>query len=191
MTTSSLRDLVKRAHAIEPPLLSLYVPFTPGADRREAASRAHAALAELDVPPSISAKVESEIEQAMPRGRTLALFANRDTLVTAWLRLAVPVDEQTGVAHGRWGRVDITPLWYLESIRERAMVVFVDRDHARIFDVLLDDVAEIDRLDRPISDAEKDAQLQPRQIVDDHLSALSRQFHQQAVDLLVGRGRRL
>lgn len=193
MKRRDFHQLADRARAMTPPVLSLYVPFTPGAGDRDrvAASRAHAAMRSAGVPDEVRARVEQTVATDQPRGRTLAVFASADALETAWLPTAVPVD-QTGTAYARWGHPDITPLWFLESNRRPALVVYVDRDHLRLFDATADEVDEIARLDRPISEAELEPLQQSKQErpaytasrggaaldnAHEHVAELSRRFH--------------
>jgi hypothetical protein len=152
-------------------------------------------MTRLDLPAPVRERAERAIESTLPHGRTMAVFANESALISEWLRPAVPIDEQTGLAYARWGEADVAPLWYLQSIREHALVAYVDRDHFRLFDVLVDDVTEIDRRDRSISSAERDSlqsskQEHPAYVADRgsaadnasaHVEELARRFHREAV----------
>jgi hypothetical protein len=130
-------------------------------------------------------------------GRTLAVFANIDGAIADWLPIAIPGDDRTGSAYASWGALDVAPLWFLDSVRERVIALYADRDHWRLFDVWLDDVVEIDTRVRDMEDddaprpakQEHPAYLASRggSTVDDehrHLDELAQRFHREAAERL-------
>lgn len=157
LSAESLTALREKIASHEPPILSLYLdvnPSNPDNARRAYALRAREAIHELGLPKSyVKAVVERlNLEEVIPQGRTLMLFAGEDLerlFEANYLQTDIRLDGADGVL-ARWGSPYLTPLLQVTSEHERYGIVYVDQERWRYFEIFLKEAVEVAAAVRPI-----------------------------------------
>lgn len=136
-----LHAFIDEVRSYELPVISVYAAVDPS--QRETLShptlvRVRNALRDLqDVPDGVRERIVEHFATRAPQGRSVAVFANREHLQSLELNVALPNDGVSDHVDARVGEPYITPLLSVMSERGAHLVVFADRDHVRVFRVLL------------------------------------------------------
>ena len=136
------------------PLLSLYVATNPadpnvteysaGSKSKPYVIRAKDTMKELGVPTGVQRRVLDRLEHDVIGGRTRALFASEDEMHVYDLNVDLPVvDLASGGLEARWGEPYVLPLVLALDEYERYVVVVLDEERWRLFEVYLGEIREL------------------------------------------------
>ncbi len=157
----SVRRLAERPA----PVLSLYVltnPADPDVSQhtfdfkqKPYVIRAKDTLKALGVPAAIQKRVLDRLEHDAPQAVTRAIFAGDDFLEVYDLGAELPVvDLASGLVEARWGEPYLAPLLFALDEYERYGVVYLDRERWRLFEVFMNQIAEVEDAFRAVSPEE-------------------------------------
>lgn len=136
------------------PMLSLYVATNPadpnvtdysaGSKSKPYVIRAKDTMKELGVPAEVQKKVLDRLEHDVVGGRTRAIFADGKDLDVYDLNVDLPVvDLASGGLEARWGEPYVLPLVLALDEYERYVVIVLDEERWRLFEVYLGEVREL------------------------------------------------
>ncbi len=149
-TIQLLRDQIA---PFEPPVLSLYLNVNsadPANERKAFVLRAREAMRQLELPRDFEAAVTRRLEQeyVIPEGRTMVLFAARNTdelFEVRYLQAGLPLLDlgagKDSVAF--WGRPYVAPLLFALDQKEHYAILWIDQDEAQCFEVFLGESEEL------------------------------------------------
>ena len=201
INTRDLAAMERRVAEMTPPVLSIYVSVNPGRadDARSAPLRAKEAMKELEVPSALVEKVNRVVAEHA-KGRTLAIFANAESLEVLALQVDLPVvDRATGQADARYGEPYLVPLLLAADEHQRYGVLRISGDSWRLFEVFLGEIAEITHAIKPFMPGGEDRLEQAKQRhpayvavrdgggkdrVDQRVAAWTERFYKQAAHQL-------
>jgi hypothetical protein len=143
------------------PVLSLYLnvnPSRPENARKAYALRARAAMERLGVDKHTARQIVTKLRQdhGMPDARTLVVFAGdepRTFFESYAIRPEIALVEAGDGVVARWGEPYVAPLLLTVQEHLRYLVVLLASDHVRLFELYLDEVAELDGLVQPLDDS--------------------------------------
>ena len=143
------------------PVLSLYLnvnPARPENARKAYALRARAAMERLGVDKHTARQIVTRLRQdhGMPDARTLVVFAGdepRAFFESYAIRPEIALVEAGDGVVARWGEPYVAPLLLTVQEHRRYLVVLLASDHVRLFELYLDEVAELDGLVQPLDDS--------------------------------------
>jgi hypothetical protein len=147
---------IKRAlrEQVEPhpaPVLSLYLdvnPANPANTQKAFVLRAREALRELDLDKAYIGRITTRLSQdfVIPEGRTLAIFAGEDPdafFNHYYLQTDLPLLDLSDGALAHWGKPFVAPLLFALDQLERYAARYVSEDRARLFEVFLGQIEEL------------------------------------------------
>ncbi len=144
--TRAIKDMY--AQAIEP-VLSLYIDQSKGSDDNSISAirlRVRHVLEEFSVPKEIGDKVLPMLDVPQ-KGRTRVIIAGKD-FVDEWnIQASLPL---TGGIEAEYGKLYLTPLLYAVSEFDRFGIVAISGDKARLFEVYLGEIEELEGAFQPI-----------------------------------------
>ncbi len=143
------------------PVLSLYLnvnPARPENARKAYALRARAAMERLGVDKHTARQIVTRLRQdhGMPDARTLVVFAGdepRAFFESYAIRPEIALVEAGDGVVARWGEPYVAPLLLTVQEHQRYLVLLLASDHVRLFELYLDEVAELDGLVQPLDDS--------------------------------------
>ncbi len=159
--TDRIRALQTEVATHPAPVLSLYLnvnPARPENARKAYALRARAAMEHLGLDKNTTRQIVAKLRQdhGMPDARTLVVFAGdepRTFFESYAIRPEIALVEAGDGVVARWGEPYVAPLLLTVQEHQRYMVVLLATDHVRLFELYLDEVAELDALVQPIDDS--------------------------------------
>jgi peptide subunit release factor 1 (eRF1) len=159
ITRKQIRDLFERAESLTPPMLSLYVDVNPaknGNHPKAVLLRVKDTLKALGVPAQLGEEVLALLE-GFQEARTAVVFGRTGDLELWPLQVELPiVDASSGHVEARWGDPYLTPLLLAIDEYERYGVAYVDSERARVFELYLGEIDEIQDAFRPPAPGEDD-----------------------------------
>ncbi len=156
--TDRIRALQSEVAPHPSPVLSLYLdvdPSRPENARKAYALRARAAMEGLGLPKHYTRRLVQRLRQdhGLPDARTLVVFAGDepDTFFESYaLRPSIPlIDAGEGVL-ARWGEPYVAPLLLAVHEHRRYLALLLAADRVRLFELYLDEVAELDAIIQPL-----------------------------------------
>ncbi|MGM0576698.1 MAG: VLRF1 family aeRF1-type release factor [Myxococcota bacterium] len=160
ITRQDIDAFRQKVHAMETPVVSLYLETEPGplahAPNAVATHAAHS-MKEADVPKELIERIRNWLRKTPVQAKSLAVFATEDTMEVLPLQVSLPVfDGTTGTTLAHWGEPHTAPLWLALDEWERYGVVVLDRDRWRLFELYLGEIQEVEDAIRPLSPGEMD-----------------------------------
>jgi len=156
---------VRRLAEHPAPVLSLYVLVNPADPdvsqytfdfkKKPYVIRAKDTLKALGVPRELAERVLFRLEHDAPQAVTRAIFAWDGGMEVYDLGVELPVvDLRTGLVEARWGEPYVAPLLFALDEYERYGVVLLDRERWRLFEVFMNQIAEVEDAFRAVAPEE-------------------------------------
>ena len=156
---------VRRLAEHPAPVLSLYVLVNPADPdvsqytfdfkKKPYVIRAKDTLKALGVPRGLAERVLFRLEHDAPQAVTRAIFAWDGGMEVFDLGVELPVvDLRTGLVEARYGEPYVAPLLFALDEYERYGVVLLDRERWRLFEVFMNQIAEVEDAFRAVAPEE-------------------------------------
>ena len=159
--TDRIRALQTEVATHPAPVLSLYLnvnPARPENARKAYALRARAAMERLGLDKHTTRQIVAKLRQdhGMPDARTLVVFAGdepRTFFESYAIRPEIALVEAGDGVVARWGEPYLAPLLLTVQEHQRYLALLLASDHVRLFELYLDEVAELDAFVQPLDDS--------------------------------------
>lgn len=159
--TDRIRALQTEVATHPAPVLSLYLnvnPARPENARKAYTLRARAAMERLGLDKHTTRQILAKLRQdhGMPDARTLVVFAGdepRTFFESYAIRPEIALVEAGDGVVARWGEPYVAPLLLTVQEHQRYLVLLLATDRVRLFELYLDEVAELDALVQPLDDS--------------------------------------
>ncbi len=156
---------VRRLAERPAPVLSLYVLVNPADPdvsqytfdfkKKPYVIRAKDTLKALGAPRELAERVLFRLEHDAPQAVTRAIFAWDEGMEVFDLGVELPVvDLRTGLVEARYGEPYVAPLLFALDEYERYAVVLLDRERWRLFEVFMNEIAEVEDAFRAVAPEE-------------------------------------
>lgn len=155
--------LKETIEALEPPVLSVYLPIEPRPNDQAAGLRLNSAIRAIEAPDSVARAVRERVAELNHSG-TAMVFATEDRVDAITVDVEVPFDDPgADRPPAAWGAPMRAPLYWMLG-QGRFGILFIDGDRARMFESFLGAIEERWVEDRGLVPGQDDHLQQSKQV---------------------------